>query len=149
MIAFASGQPVPRFAPRPRKRDSQQEEQRLRATGPEVTGYLDFALRAPGIQRHRFLRELWALSRQVTAPVFTRALARALRYRIVELRTLHRIAWFCLSLGEERPLEVDVDESFRQRPAYQEGCLTDEPDLSLYDQVLPEDDLDDPEDPLF
>jgi hypothetical protein len=26
----------------------------------------------------------------------------------------------------------------RQRPAYREGCLTDEPDLSIYD--LPEDD---------
>jgi hypothetical protein len=30
---------------------------------------------------------------------------------------------------------VDVDESFRQRPAYLEGCLTDEPDLRLYDQA--------------
>ena len=78
----------------------------------------------------------------MTAPVFTRGAARAQRYRIVELDTLHRIAWFCLSLGEERPLEVEVDESFRQRPAYQEGCLTDEPDLSLYDQAF-EDDLDD------
>jgi len=140
------GQPVPRHAPRPRRRDSQQEEQRLRALGPQVAAYLDYALQSPGIQRHRFLRELWALSRQVTAPVFTRALARALRYRIVELRTLHRIAWFCLSLGEERPLDVEVDESFRQRPAYQEGCLTDDPDLSVYDQANPEDD---PDDPLF
>jgi transposase len=143
------GQPVPRHAPRPRRRDSQQEEQRLRAMGPEVAAYLDYALRTPGIQRHRFLRELWALSRQVTAPVFTRALVRALRYRIVELRTLHRIAWFCLSLGEERPLDVEVDESFRQRPAYQEGCLTDEPDLSLYDPALPDEDPEDPDDPLF
>jgi hypothetical protein len=143
-----AGQPVPRHAPRPRRRDSQQEEQRLRALGPEVVAYLDYALQSPGIQRHRFLRELWALSRQVTAPVFTRALARAVRYRIVELRTLHRIAWFCLSLGEERPLDVEVDETFRQRPAYQEGCLTDEPDLSLYDQLLPEDDPDGSDDPL-
>jgi len=118
--------------------------------GPEVAAYLDYALQTAGIQRHRFLRELWALSRQVAAPVFTRAIARALRYRIVELRTVQRIAWFCLSLGEERPLDVEVDESFRQRPAYQEGCLTDEPDLSLYDQGLPDDDPDDLNDePLF
>jgi transposase len=140
-----AGQPAPRHAPRPRRRDSQQEEQRLRAMGPEVADYLDYALRTPGIQRPRFLRELWALSRQVTAPVFSRALTRALRYRIVELRTVHRIAWFCLSLGEERPLDVEVDESFRQRPAYQEGCLTDEPDLSLYDHRPPDDEPDDPD----
>jgi hypothetical protein len=31
--------------------------------------------------------------------------------------------------------EVEVDEDFRQRPAYQEGYLTDEPDLSVYDQL--------------
>jgi hypothetical protein len=35
-------------------------------------------------------------------------------------------------------LDVDVDENYRQRPSYQEGCLTDEPDLSIYE--LPEDD---------
>jgi hypothetical protein len=132
-------QPLPRHAPRPRKRDSEQEEQRLRGIGPEVWAYLDYALQAPGIQRHRFLRELWALSRNLTASVFVRTVERALRYRIVELPALHRIAWFCLSLGEERSFDVEVDESFRERPAYQEGCLTDEPDLSLYDQPLADD----------
>ena len=131
--------PLPRHAPRPRKRDSEQEEQRLRAIGPEVSAYLDHALRTGGIQRHRFLRELWALSRKLTAGVFVRTVERALRYRIVELPALHRIAWFCLSLGEERSFEVEVDESFRERPAYQEGCLTDDPDLSQYDQPVADD----------
>ena len=45
---------------------SQHEEQRLRALDPEVAAYVDFALQTPGIQRHRFLRELFALSRKVT-----------------------------------------------------------------------------------
>ena len=31
--------------------------------------------------------------------------------------------------------EADVDEDLQQRPAYQEGCLTDQPDLSVYDQL--------------
>jgi len=31
---------------------------------------------------------------------------------------------------------VEVDESFRQREAYQQGHLTDAPDLGLYDQML-------------
>jgi hypothetical protein len=30
---------------------------------------------------------------------------------------------------------VDEDEDFRQRPAYQEGFLTDAPDLSVYDET--------------
>ena len=35
-----------------------------------------------------------------------------------------------MSQGQEPLPDAEVDESFRQRPAYQEGYLTDEPDLS-------------------
>ena len=62
---------------------------------------------------------------------------RALRYRIVDLATVRRITWLCISQSDEALPEADVDEDFQQRPAYQEGCLTEEPDLSIYDQ-LPE-----------
>ena len=58
-------------------------------------------------------------------------------YRVAELETVKRIAWFCMNQGEQRLPDVDVDANYRERPAYQEGCLTDEPDLSQYD-------LDDP-----
>ncbi len=54
------GQPLPRYQPRHRKHGSRQEEQRLRALGPEVAAYVDYALQTLGIQRHRFLRELFA-----------------------------------------------------------------------------------------
>lgn len=101
--------------------------------GPEVAAYVDYVLKTAGIQRHRFLRELFALSRQVTPTVFVQALERALRYRVMSMETLRRIAWFCMSQTAAEIPEPEVDETFRQRPAYQEGCLTDEPDLSRYD----------------
>jgi len=41
--------------------------------------------------------------------------------------------------------EADVDEDYRQRPAYQEGCLTDPPDLSAYDQMFETEETDDEE----
>ena len=126
------GQPPPRYLPKHRSRGSQHEEQRLRALGPEVAAYVDYALQAPGIQRHRFLRELFALSRHVTPSVFVETLSRALRYRVVHLETLRRIAWFCMSQGQQSLPYEEVDESFRQHPVYQEGFLTDEPDLSVY-----------------
>jgi hypothetical protein len=129
------GQPAPRHLPKHRKHGTQHEEQRLRALGSDVAAYLEYALQAPGIQRHRFLRELLALSRQVTQAVFVQTLVRARRYRVVEMQSLQRIAWFCMSQGDQRLPYVDVDESFRQRPTYQEGCLTDEPDLSQYDEL--------------
>lgn len=76
----------------------------------------------------------------MTEAIFARTLQRALRYRVTQIETLQRIAWFCISQGDERLPEADVDDSFRERPAYQEGCLTDEPDLSIYDDLLPDDD---------
>jgi len=133
------GQPKPRFQPKHRRRDAKQEEQRLRALGTEVAAYLDFALAAPGVQRHRFTRELFALSRKVTGGVLVKTARRALRYRIVDLATVRRIAWLCISQAEDVLPEADVDADFQQRPAYQEGCLTDQPDLSIYDQLFTED----------
>jgi len=53
----------------------------------------------------------------------------------VHLETLRRIAWFCMSQGQHPLPYVEVDESFRRREAYQEGFLTDEPDLSVYDDL--------------
>jgi len=128
-----AGQPQPRYQPRKRRRDAKQEELRLRALGREVGDYLDFALSAPGVQRHRFTRQLFALSRKLTQRVFVRTTQRAHRYRIVDLATVRRIAWLCLSQEDDVLPQVEVDEELEQRSAYQEGYLTDTPDLSAYD----------------
>ena len=132
------GEPKPRHQPQNRHRDAKLEEQHLRALGDEVSAYLDFARSAPGVQRHRFTRALFALSRQLTSDVFRKAARRAHRYRIVDLATFRRIAWLCLSQEEDVLPEPEVDEDFQQRPAYQEGYLTDLPDLSVYDQLSEE-----------
>jgi len=132
------GQPRPRHQPQNRHRDARQEEQRLRALRGDVAAYLDFALCACGVQRHRFTRELFALSRKVPQEVFVKAAQRALRYRIVDLSTVRRITWLCLSQEGDVLPQADVEEDFRERPAYQEGCLTEEPDLSVYDQLFEE-----------
>ena len=133
------GQPKPRHQPKSRKRGSAQEEKRLRGMGSEVAAYVDYVIKTPAVQRHRFLRELLALSRKVTEGVFVETVQRALRYRILDMATVQRIAWFCISQGEERLFDVDVDDGYHERPAYQEGCLTDEPDLSIYDDMLQSD----------
>jgi hypothetical protein len=129
------GEPRPRHQPKNRHRDAKLEEQRLRTLGDEVSAYLDFALSAPGVRRHQFTRELFAFSRKLTDDLFRKTARRAHRYRIANLATFRRIAWLCLT-QENTPLpEPEVDEDFRQRPAYQEGYLTDPPDLSKYDQL--------------
>jgi len=133
------GLPPPPYQPKHRKEPSDDEEKRLRALAPEVNAYLDFALESKGVQRHAFLRRLLALSQKMTAPLFLKSIQRAHRYQITTLETIERIA--CLYLREgaaELPL-AEVDEAFRQRPAYQEGALTDLPDLSIYQDPAPPD----------
>jgi transposase len=127
------GQPEPKYAPRDRKQGSRLEEKRLRSLDVDVAAYVDYVLRTPGIKHHHFLRALWALSQRVPSAAFVQALRRALCYRVVQLETIERIAWLCLSHGEQPLPDPKVDEEFRQRPAYQEGYLTDEPDLTQYD----------------
>jgi hypothetical protein len=136
------GMPKPARQPKNRKRPTQEEEKRLRAISEAMDRYLKFALQA-GVQRHRFLRELFALSCRMTRSLFIQTIERALRYQITDIDTLQRIARLCLS-QDDRPLpHADVDESFRQRDAYQQGSLTDAPDFSLYDKMLEDNEDDD------
>jgi hypothetical protein len=65
----------------------------------------------------------------------------------LDLTTLERIAWPCTSQGQPSLPSAEVDESFRERAAYQEGYLTDEPDLSLYDELPRGDKLLQPDEP--
>ena len=102
---------------------------------PHVGQYLDFALATPSIQRHRFTRALFSLSQKLSQSVFLKTIERAHRYRIVDLDTLERISWLCLSQEMGDIPVVEVDEDLESRPAYQEGYLTDLPDLSRYDDV--------------
>ena len=134
------GQPAPPGHPRNCKQPTQEEEKRLRAISASVDEYLSFALKPQGVARHRFLRELFALSGQMTMALFVRTVERALRYRIVSVDTLRRIAQLYLNQGEVVLPNPPVDESFRDRDAYRQGHLTDAPDFSQYDNMLEDDD---------
>src|SRR5207247_9333998 len=80
---------------------------------------------------------------RMTRSLFIQTIERALRYQITDIATLQRIARSCLTQAD-RPLHgADVDESFRQRAAYQQGSLTDAPDFSLYDKMLEDNEGDD------
>jgi hypothetical protein len=138
------GQPKPKRRPRKRPDDSRQRQQRLRAMDEQVAAYLDRALAREGVQRHRFVCELFTLSRRMPPDVFVKATARALHYGVFDLRSLERIAWCCMSSFEAPLPEAEVDETFRDRSAYQQGYLTDSPDLSQYEDQ--QDDADPSED---
>ena len=127
------GQPASRYQPRHRKQPSDQEQKRLRQMAPVVSAYVDFILASPGLLHHQHLRRLLALSQHMSPELFVRSVERAHCYRITSLATLEQIALLQFKAGTD-PLPVPpIDESFRDRPAYQEGSLTDSPDLSQYE----------------
>src|SRR5215471_5659061 len=129
--------PPPQRQPKHRKRPTEEEEKRLRALSPSVDRYLNFVLSSAGdIRRHQFIRELFALSRRMPPALFLETVERALRYGIRDGETLERMARLSLSQGQLDLFTAEVDESFSEREAYQQGRLTEAPDFSLYEQML-------------
>ena len=81
----------------------------------------------------------------MTNTLFVQSIERALRYRIADLGTLRRIARLSAQQGQmSLELTAEVDDSFLGREAYQEGRLSEAPDLSVYEQRFEEDDQEDP-----
>jgi hypothetical protein len=133
------GMPKPVRQPKDRKRPTEEEEKRLRALSPTVGRYLDCVLRSRrGIERHHFVRELFAWAERLTPALFLPVVERALRYGISDLGTIERMARLSIGQGQRLLSMAEVDESFQEREAYQQGRLTDAPDFSTYDQMLEE-----------
>lgn len=130
-----AGMPPPRRQPKNRRRRADAEAKQLRAMGREVADYLDFVLQAPGVQRHQFVRGLLALSGKVSAEVFRRAAARALRYRITRLETVRRVAWWVMHELDQPQPDAEVDQAYREREAFQAGAVTEPPSLADYDAL--------------
>jgi hypothetical protein len=140
------GLPAPPHQPNNRKRPTEGEEKRLRALAPAVNEFLDCALATrSGVARHHFVRELFALSQPMTGALLVQTLERALRYRITDIGTLRRIACFSAQQDQmDLHFTVEVEDSFSEREAYEEGRLSEAPDLSVYEQMFDDDDEEDP-----
>ncbi len=132
------GMPKSVYQPKNRKKSSAEEENRLRKADPEIDLYLSALPRWEGQRRHRFIRELHALSRKVEASIFVKTVARARAYRITDMQALKRMAVFEIHSGMQIPPDPSVDETYDHRKTYIEGRFTDPVDLSIYDD--PEDD---------
>jgi hypothetical protein len=134
------GMPKPRHQPHDRRHPTTEEEKQLRTLSPTLDRYLDFVLPQVGdVRRHRWIRELFALSRRMPQALFLAAVERALHYEICDLETVRRIARLTIRQPGQRDLfDVEVDENVTEREAYQQGRITEAPDFSWYDDWLQE-----------
>lgn len=130
------GQPKPCYKPKHRKKPTQEEEKQLRSID-SIGAYLDFSLNGKeGACRHEFIRKLLGLSRTMTQGLFIKSISRAHKYRITSIDIIERIALLYLKSdgAEVITSSVEIDEAYQEREAYKEGFLTEQPDLSIYDE---------------
>jgi hypothetical protein len=144
------GMPKPARQPHDRRRPTDEDEKQLRAFAPILASYLNVVLPTVGDRRrHRWIRELFALSRRMPQHLFLAAVERALRYGISDLETVRRIARLSIHQpGQLALFDLEVNDDLAEREAYQQGRITEAPDFSLYDELLqePETLAEDPDD---
>jgi transposase len=136
------GLPRPIYKPNNRRRPTEQEEKKLRAVAEVVDSYLNFILKNKGIKRHNIIRQLFGLHKKISPSLFIKTIKRALKYRITDMSCVERIALLQMTDGDLEIPSIEIDEQFQDRQTYQDGRLSDEVDLSIYDKMV-EDDTDD------
>jgi transposase len=128
------------YQPKNRKKPTETEEKNLRSLSQDVNNYMDFIVKQKGIKKHRFIRSLYRLSHKIALPVFTQALKRALKYRIVNIDTIEHICILLLRSGSYQlpssVFDVTVNEDFSKRDSFLEGEFSGEVDLCQYDRLL-------------
>lgn len=131
----------PTFSPRNCKRPTEAEEKRLSALDPCVGSYLELVknkISSP-VVRYRFVRLLFGLSLKVSSSLFVKTIARAKEFGVTDFDTIERMVIYMMREDAfETPL-FDLDEDFKNRDCYQEGQVTDLPDLTKYDRFLDDD----------
>jgi transposase len=134
------GRPKPKYQPENRKHSTHGEEKKLRAISKGVDTYLNFVLsQAKGKHKHHFIRQLYYLSKKMTAELFDQAVERALTYRIKDVDMIERIAALIMKEAHFQMPQVAVHEQFMNRPSFLEGRFTDEADLSAYGRLKEDD----------
>ena len=135
------GESKPLYRPKNRKRPTALEEKKLRKAAKEIDDYLNFALKhGGGKQKHRFIRQLYCLYQKIVLPLFVKTIRRALKYRITEIKTIERIALLQMREGNYKVPPVEIDEDLKSRQSYLDGLFSDEADLSVYDDLLEDED---------
>ena len=137
-IFAPDGFPKPKYRPKNRKQPTKREEDILRALSPEMDRYLTQFLSAKGVSKHRFIREIYRLKLKLAPTLFFQTVQRAAYYRVTDVVAIERIANLLMKRSNYTIPEVDVDDEFRDRPAYLEGRSSDKADLSNFDRFLEE-----------
>lgn len=125
------------FRPKKKTLSLEEEEKRLRLLGPEVSAFMEKALKEPRSSQGkcRWIREFLALSQRITLPLFLKTLERAEKYRVYDVKILEKVAVLILKRDQLPDLKLDweISSGVEEREAFREGEWSEAPNLELFD----------------
>ena len=92
------------------------------------------------VKKHKIIRQLYALYRKMAKDLFVKTISRALKYQVLDVNTIERIAILLMREGNVHTPFIHVEHDFEQQETYLEGRFSGEIDLSLYDKILEDND---------
>lgn len=124
--------------PNNRKKGSSEEEASLRALGEIPSSFLDFihSAKCRNRQKSKLIRDLYALSRKVSAGNFTETLSRALKYRVDSIHAIERIAQNLLQNDLFPETDISSVPDYQNREEYRKGRFSHEADLETFQRLL-------------
>ncbi len=131
-VITPDGVTKPPHRPAHRKKPTAREENILRSDRA-INDYLNFVLPKSGKARHHFIRAFFSLYRKTAPSVFIKAVQRALKYRITDIKVIENIIVLILRDSSIELGAPEIEPDFTNRDTYIEGCLSDDPDLSIYE----------------
>ena len=124
--------------PNNRKKSCTEEEKAFRALGAVCCTYLDFihSGECRNRQKPKLIRDLYSLSKRLSAGVLHETLAQALQFKIDSLRSLERIAQNILQKDLFPENESPVNSDYQNREEYKDGRFSSEANLKAYQDLL-------------
>ena len=90
----------------------------------------------------RFIRSLYALTKKLAPPLWSIVIERALKYRLTSMESLLKVSALALTnsgtASADWPCDVLFGKDYENRPAYREGCFSQENPLGHYEEPLNE-----------
>lgn len=129
--------PLPKHQPNNIKKSSDEEEEKLKSMSSDVKSYVEWILSNPEvIQKPKFIRELYGLSRKVSPVLFAEILKSAKEYQVTSMQIIRNMAAqkLHISLNQNNPGIIECAD-FSDRESYQEGKFSEETSPDIYSKL--------------
>jgi len=124
--------------PNNRKNGADDEELALRNKGDIYCSYLDFVHSGECRchKKSKLIRDLYSLSKKTSESIFSKALQRALEYKVDSIRSIERIVQNLLQNDLFQGIDILISSDYQNRAEYQKGRFSNEADLRSFQKLI-------------